>query len=242
MVIKVAFLIPDYSPVEFKRRADAALAYSSDEVEVGVLHVEGLPKLAGFSPTERQLVAPMFIEAFRSAERQGFDAVVPLGTLDLGVEGGRSAVDIPVIAPSEAMLHIASLLGKRFGAIVYHESILSLVESVVSSYGMDHKICGWRCSGFERKQIADNRDSMVANFIAQARELIDQEGAQVILPFGISQCPLHIDPNWLSEQIGVPVVEGIGAPIRMAALLAGLKLKHSRVRWPRSPTFPSESK
>ena len=38
----------------------------------------------------------------------------------------------------------------------------------------------------------------------------------------------------LQERFGVPVVEGFGAPIRMAALLAGLGLKHSRVRLPKS--------
>jgi len=38
----------------------------------------------------------------------------------------------------------------------------------------------------------------------------------------------------LQEQLGVPVVEGFGAPIRMAALLASLGLKQSRVRWPKS--------
>jgi hypothetical protein len=51
---------------------------------------------------------------------------------------------------------------------------------------------------------------------------------------GISQCPVHIKPDWLQAEVGVPVVEAIGAPIRMAALLAGLGLKQSRVRWPKS--------
>ena len=46
--------------------------------------------------------------------------------------------------------------------------------------------------------------------------------------------PGAIRPDWLQERFGVPVVEGFGAPIRMAALLAGLGLKHSRVRWPKS--------
>jgi hypothetical protein len=36
----------------------------------------------------------------------------------------------------------------------------------------------------------------------------------------------------------VPVVEGIGAPIRMAAMLAGLGLRHSRKRWPKSNARP----
>ena len=48
-----------------------------------------------------------------------------------------------------------------------------------------------------------------------------------------------IKPDWLSNELGVPVVEGIGAPIRMAAMLAGLGLRHSRKRWPKSNARPS---
>ncbi|MCW5770084.1 MAG: hypothetical protein KIT16_00510 [Rhodospirillaceae bacterium] len=109
-MIRVAFVVGDYPPEERRRREDAAKAYASAEVEVGIVSVPATPYIHGLSPAEIQLVAPPFIEAFREAERQGYDAVVPLGTLDLGVDGGRSAVDIPVIAPTEAMLHIASLL------------------------------------------------------------------------------------------------------------------------------------
>ena len=56
------------------------------------------------TPAEIQAAAPIFHESFRQAEREGYDAVVPLGMLDIGVDGGRSAVDIPVIAPLQAML------------------------------------------------------------------------------------------------------------------------------------------
>jgi allantoin racemase len=50
----------------------------------------------------------------------------------------------------------------------------------------------------------------------------------------MGQCPVHIEADWLQEQLGVPVVEGFGTPIRMAALLAGLGLKQSRRRWVKS--------
>jgi hypothetical protein len=74
---------------------------------------------------------------------------------------------------------------------------------------------------------------VVKNFVDEAKRLIAL-GAEVIIPTGITQCPVHIKPRWLQEQLGVPVVEGFGAPIRMAALMAGLGLKQSRVRWPKS--------
>jgi Asp/Glu/hydantoin racemase len=238
-MIRIAFVVGDYPPEERKRREDAAKAYASAEVEVGIVSVPATPYIHDLSPAEIQLVAPPFIEAYREAERQGYDAVVPLGTLDLGVEGGRSAVDIPVIAPTEAMLHVASLVGDRFGIMVYHKKMFPLTQPIVSRYRMSDRVVGWRATGFDLPDMAANHDKVVSQFVAQARSLIEEDGADVILPMGISQCPVHIKPDWLTEQLGVPVVEAIGAPIRFAAMMASLKLKHSRKRWPRSPSFPA---
>jgi hypothetical protein len=45
------------------------------------------------------------------------------------------------------------------------------------------------------------------NFVDKTKELI-KLGADVILPMGITQCPVHIKPDWLMKELGVPVVEG----------------------------------
>lgn len=232
-MIRVAFVIGGYPPEEYKRRADVACSYSTAEIEVGIVDTKASPYLYGITPAEVQLVAPAFIESFKQAEREGYNAVVPLGMLDLAVDGGKSAVDIPVVGPMEASLHIASLLGDRFGLIVYHENLLAFSRAIVRRYGMEERIVGFGVSGFDLPDIAAHRDKVIENFVAEAKRLVAQ-GAEVIIPMGITQCPVHIKADWLQEQLGVPVVEGIGAPIRMAAMLAGLGLKQSRVRWPKS--------
>ncbi len=112
-MIRVAFVIGDYPPDQFKLRADAATAYSSADVEVGILRVPARP-FDGLTPAEIQAAAPIFHESFRQAEREGYDAVVPLGMLDIGVDGGRSAVDIPVIAPLQAVLHVGGAARRSF--------------------------------------------------------------------------------------------------------------------------------
>jgi hypothetical protein len=94
-MIKVAFAIGDYPPTERRRREDAARRYASADIEVGTVAVAARP-FDGLTPAEIQAAAPLYHEAFRQAEREGYDAVAPLGMLDLGVDGGRSAVDIPV--------------------------------------------------------------------------------------------------------------------------------------------------
>jgi len=232
-MIRVAFVIGGYPPEERTRRADAALSYSSEEVKVGIVDVKVSPYFYGMTPAEIQLVAPAFIESFKQAEREGYHAVVPLGTLELGVDGGKSAVDIPVIGPTEAALHVAAIVGDKFGAIVYHESQLSFLRAIVRRYGMEERMVGFGVSGFDLPDLAANHDQVVENFVKEAKRLIGL-GAEVIFPMGISQCPVHIKPDWLQKELGVPVVEAIGAPIRMAALLVSLGLKPSRMRWPKS--------
>ncbi|MEE9569513.1 MAG: aspartate/glutamate racemase family protein, partial [Candidatus Binatia bacterium] len=141
-MIRVGFVIGGYPGEERKRRVDVALSYSNADVEVGIVDVEASPYFYGLTPMEIQIVAPIFIESFKRAEREGYDAVVPLGMLDLGVDGGKSAVDIPVVGPTEACLHLASIIGDRFGLMVYHESLVSFSRAIVRRYGMESHVVG----------------------------------------------------------------------------------------------------
>jgi allantoin racemase len=236
-MIKVAFVIGDYPPEQLRLREEVAKSYSSADVEVGIISVPARP-FDGLTPAEIQGAAPIFHEAFRQAEREGYDAVVPLGMLDIGVEGGRSAVDIPVIAPLQAVLHVAAQVGEHFGVVCYHPTAMPRHRAQCIAYGMENFIAGRRASGFYVQHIAANKDRMIESFLMAARALIEEDGADVIIPQGITQCPVQMKPQWLSEQLGVPVVEGIGAPIRLAALLAGLGLKQSRVRWQKQGSQP----
>lgn len=233
-MVRVAFVIGDYPSEERTRRENVALSYATSEVEVGIVSAPVTPYFHGITPAEIAIVGPPIMQAFVEAEKQGYDAVVPLGFLDLGVDGGRCVVDIPVIGPLEGALHIASLLGSRFGFICYSALHVPIHRANLQRYGMTNRIAGFDTSGFDLPDIAANHDAMVDGFVAAANRLIKEQDADVIIPTGITQCPVHIDPKWLSQEIGVPVVEGIGAPIRLAGMLAQLGLKHSRKRWHKS--------
>src|SRR5437763_15267084 len=120
-MVRVAFVIGDYPPEERRIREDVAKSYSTAEIEVGIISVKPSP-YGGLTPAEIQLVAPYFHAAFIQAERERYDAAVPVGTLDLGVDCGRSLVDIPIVGPCEAMFHVAAQPGCRFGLLCYLRS------------------------------------------------------------------------------------------------------------------------
>ena len=240
LMVRVAFIVGDYPSEESTRREQVALSYSNSEVQVGIVRAPITPYFYGMTQCEMTLVAPTVIEAFHRAQKEGYQAAVPLGFLDLGLDGGRAAVDIPVIAPFECSLHLASLLGDRFGLVCYHENQFGNLSMLLNRYGMAHKVVGMEASGFDLPDIAANKDAMIENFLKSARKLIDEDRAEVIIPTGITQCPVTMDPKWLRDQLGVPVVEGIGAPLRLAAMFADLGMTHSRKRWYKSPTYANK--
>lgn len=234
MAVRIAFVMGEYPEAERLRRAEVAMSYSGPDLEVGVLHVKGAsPYRALMTPYEVQMSAPLFIEGFIDAEHQGYDAAVPLGMLDLGVEGARSVVDIPIVGPLQASLQVAATIGDRFGLITYRDESIGPCRARVQGYGMGDRIAGFRSSKMKMTDYARSVDRLTENFLTAARELIDENGAEVIIPAGASQCPLHLDPRWVMDQIGVPVVEAFGAPIQLAATLVRLGLRQSRVRHPK---------
>src|SRR3982074_3126048 len=158
-MIRVAFVIGDYPPEQRALGEGVARSYSSAEVEVGILSVPARP-FDGLTPAEIQAAAPIFHEAFRQAEHEGYDAVVPLGMLDLGVDGGRSVVDTPVVAPLQAVLHVAAQVGEQFGVVCYHPSAIPRHRAQTRAYGMESFIAGRRASGFYLQHIAANKDRM----------------------------------------------------------------------------------
>lgn len=230
--MKIGFVIGTYPGEEQERRERVVLSYQSPEVEIEFIRLDGTVYHHQTSSGSIEELAPAFHLAYQQAEKNGCDAVVPLGTLDLGLQGGRALVDIPIVGPTEACMRLVPLVADNFGAICYHERYFGFMERLVRSYGMKDRMVGIEASGFDLPDIAANSNLMRENFLSAARKLIVEKRAQSIVPLGITQCPVHMSSKELSEELGVPVVEAIGSPIRLAATLVSLGLRSSRACWP----------
>ena len=61
---------------------------------------------------------PSIVRKIFWAAQNGYDAVIGSNTFDPGMDGGRLAVDIPVIGPFRTSLHAACVLADRVGILV----------------------------------------------------------------------------------------------------------------------------
>jgi allantoin racemase len=220
--IRVAVVVGGYPPEEFERRATQIRSYSGDGLEVDVVGVTPSPYVPGFTSRDAVSAVPEFVEGFRRAQEAGFDAVLPLGILDIGVDEGRRAVDIPVVGAFEALMHMAAFFGRKVGVMTYNAGLVPSLQAHAARYHVQELICGYGHVGYEMPDFVARQHLLEDAFCNAAKKLI-RAGAEVIACAGISLCPVHLQRAVLQQRLGLPVVEAIEAPVAMAAMLARLR-------------------
>lgn len=214
---------------DIRRAACTAAAPAGVEVEFGEIHagkmVRGDSLSAELFAAE---AAPRIVELAQEAEASGVDAVVPLGILDLGVDAAPWHVSIPVVGAGRTGLHVAAAVRPRVGVIVYSAAAARLTWRTARECGVDHLITSIRPVDMKNKEMSERTDELRERVIAIARDQVDIEGAEVILPHGISMVPVNLSAGDLAAELGIPVIDGLAASMRMAELLASTGYRRVR--------------
>ena len=147
----------------------------------------------------RTTIAPMYVQAALEGEREGVHAVVGFGTLDLGVEEMRHALQIPVIGTGRAGIQVARILARRFAIICYDYPHVIMYRKLLREWdGADADITSIRAIDVPLTSQVAETGEMKRRFIELARKAIDEEGAQLILPLGTMIVPGHFS----AEELG----------------------------------------
>jgi Asp/Glu/hydantoin racemase len=172
----------------------------------------------------QHLHAAQFIAAAVAAERAGFDAYAIMSIPDVGLQEARQVVDIPVVSYGESAMLLACTVGARFGVITFIEDLPELIAANVQRYGLAARCAASRPAGFGFHDVlagfADPAP-LIARFEAAARGLI-REGADVIIP---GEAPLNVllAQNGIARVDDCPVIDALGATVKMAESLADLR-------------------
>jgi allantoin racemase len=159
-----------------------------------------------------------------AAEDQGFDAYAISTLPDYGLQESRTMVDIPVVAYGESAMLTSCMLGRRFGVLVFIDELAQLVEENVRRYGLEARLAGIQAAGLEFSDVVaafDDPTHVIAQLKDVARGLI-RAGAEAIVPGEAPLCVLLMQ-HGVSSIDGVPVVDALGATVKMAEALVDLK-------------------
>ncbi|MFF4208431.1 aspartate/glutamate racemase family protein [Streptomyces sp. NPDC001796] len=171
---------------------------------------------------DSHLSAAAVLDALRTYEGP-YDAVVMAGFGEHGREGARELLDVPVVDITEAAAHLACLLGRRFGVVTTLERSCGQIEDSLYTAGVLQNcaaVVGTGIGVLDLGATARTEEAFVA-----AAERARAAGAEVLVLGCAGMTGLQ---RAVGEKLGLPVVDGVAAAVKLAESLVCLGLTTSR--------------
>jgi Asp/Glu/hydantoin racemase len=177
---------------------------------------------------------PAIVRKIFWAAENGYDAVISSNTFDPGVDGGRLAVDIPVIGLLRTSMHAALTLADRVGITVPLAPHVPYTWRILRTLGLDHFVSDIRPIGIYGADIARRRQEIYDKTAAIMRALVEDTRAEIIVPLGGAIIPYVVDPKDLAAATGVQVLNTKAIGIRFAEMCVAFKMTQSALTYPRA--------
>lgn len=230
--MKIASLLAQYPQEELERRMAAVRAAAPVGAEIEFLQIEGSVYRKGLTDLHRAMIAPVVAAKALEAQQAGFDAIVPYGTLDLGVAETRHVVDIPIIGPGQSGVAAAAMLSQRFSILCYDDAHIAMFANLTRLWGVQDRVTSIRAVDIIITDMMSKTDVLRERFVALAKRTIEEEGAELILPLGMTMVPVIMSAESLTAEIGVPVLDPLALSLANAEVLARTGYVNSRIAYP----------
>ncbi|MFD8223570.1 aspartate/glutamate racemase family protein [Streptomyces massasporeus] len=170
------------------------------------------------------LSAAAVLDTLRTYDGPPYEAVVMAGFGEHGREGVRELVDAPVVDITEAAAHLACLLGRRYGVVTTLERSRGQIEDSLETAGVARNCAAIVGTGLNVLDLGDEERTETA-FLAAA-ERACAAGAEVLVLGCAGMTGLQ---RVVGEKLGLPVVDGVAAAVKLAESLVTLGLTTSRI-------------
>jgi allantoin racemase len=221
--------------IEGAQEGYASAARASTEVSVVALDW-GPASIESYR--DETLVVPDIMTKAVEAERDGADALIIDCMADPGLEPARELVDIPVVGPAQASMHLAATLGHRFSMLVLFERDIALVERQARAYGVADCLASSR--PFDVPVLELERDvEGTLRAVVEAGELaVREDGAHILIPgcTGLAGWATRIQAGLAERGCEVPVLDPPTVAMKLAESLVDMGLSHSKRTYPSPPS------
>jgi allantoin racemase len=177
------------------------------------------------------------LEEVMAGEREGADAYIIACFGDPGLLAARELTRAPVIGIAEAAFHMASLISTRFSIVTTLGRTGIIAEHLLDQYGFRHHCRRVRAAEIPVLDLEDDGEAALTRIIEECRRARDEDGIGAI----VLGCGGMADlTGEISDAVGLPVVEGVTAAVKLTEALVGLGLGTSKVgdlAFPRPKAF-----
>ena len=176
---------------------------------------------------DEAMAVPHMLEAMFAAQTQHTEVAgyVIACFDDTGLDAARCLLDAPVVGIGEAACHLASLIAARFSVVTTLGRSVSPIEHNLVKYGLASRCARVRAAEVAVLDLEDAASDAYAQISNEVRIALKEDRAEAIVLGCAGMTNLA---ERLSNEHGVPVIDGVGAAVKLIESLAGLGLRTSK--------------
>lgn len=221
--MRILVINPNTTASMTEKIGKAAESVASTGTEITAVNpADGPPSIEGYFD-EVFAIPGIIAEMGKEPEA---DAYVIACFDDTGLDAARCATGAPVIGIGEAAFHLASLVAGKFSVVTTLARSVPAIEHNLAKYGLASRCAKVRSSEvavLELERPGSNARHRISEEIARA--IVEDHAEAIVLG-----CAGMADlAHSLSEEHGVPVLDGVVCAVTLAEGLFKVGLKTSKV-------------
>lgn len=169
-----------------------------------------------------------------TAYEGAYDAVVMAGFADYGRDGLQELISQPVLEICEASAHVAMMIGRSYSVVTTLQRSVAAVEDRLRISGLDSRCASVRATDLTTREVDEDPTGSAEAVLREARHAVEDDRAEVIC---LGCAGLAGIESQIESSLGVPVIDGVAAAVKLAEALVGLGLRTSKIS---TYAFPEE--
>ena len=230
--MKLLVVNPNSTAAMTDRIACSILPFAAAGTEISFRNPASSPaSIEGFYD-EASSVAAM-LEIIAEAEEAGSQGCVVACFDDPGIGAAREIASGPVMGICQAAMQAASIVAARFSVVTTLPRSVPIIEDLAVAYGMERRCRRVHAADIAVLALEQDADArmIVRDAVCRAAK---QDGSEAIVLGCAGMADLT---GWLSEEAGVPVIDGCLAGLKIIEGMVGAGLRTSKAGaygWPRA--------
>ncbi|MFK8259776.1 allantoin racemase [Erwinia sp. AnSW2-5] len=202
----------------------AARAVAAGNTEIlAVCPSQGVPSIEGHF--DEAIAAIGVLEQIKIGREQGVCGHVIACFGDPGLLAARELAQGPVVGIAEAAMHMATLVATRFSIVTTLPRTLIIARHLLQQYGFEHHCAALHAIDLPVLALEDGSGLAQEKVRQRCIQSIREDGCGAI----VLGCGGMADlAQSLTRELGVPVIDGVTAAVKMVESLVALGLNTSK--------------
>jgi allantoin racemase len=221
--MKILVINPNTTTSMTDKIAQAARAVARPDTEiVAASSQDGPASIQGFLDVAT-CVPGLLNEVVQHKE---VDAIVIACFDDTGLDAVRSLVSVPVLGIGEAAYHAASMIANKFSVITTLSRSVPGLENNLLRYGLAQKCACVRATEIPVLKLEEGDPATLDKIRLEIHASINEDKAEAIVLGCAGMADLMAQ---LSEEFGLPVIDGVSTGVTFAEALVNNSLRTSKI-------------